>query len=91
MAAPGVGRDAAEVDAVQWNFYPVHKPTPLAIRMIRIHSLWLTRALRRRIRAPRIPVRKVADGGFTSLMSTHSGRRRAADWWETALDETTVE
>jgi hypothetical protein len=76
---------------VKWNLFPVRQPTPLALRMIRAHSRWLTRALRRRFHVPRIPVRKVSDGGFTALMSTHSGRRRAAEWWEAALEEATLE
>ena len=56
-------------------------------RMIREHSAWLTRMLgRRRTRGiPRIPVRKVSEGGFSKLMSTPNGRFRAERWWERTL------
>ena len=35
---------------------------------------------------PRIPVRKVSEGGFARLMSTPAGRYRAERWWERTLD-----
>jgi hypothetical protein len=57
------------------------------LRMIREHSRWLTRALggRRTRPLPRIPVRKVSEGGFGKLMSTPVGRFRAERWWERTL------
>ena len=56
-------------------------------RMIREHSAWLTRMLSRpRTRSvPRIPVRRVSEGGFGSLMSSPAGRHRAERWWERTL------
>jgi hypothetical protein len=55
-------------------------------RMILQHARWLTWAVRENPPLARIPVRKVSEGGFAKLMSTPSGRHRAARWWERALD-----
>jgi len=38
-------------------------------------------------RLPRIPVKKVSEGGFAGLMSTPAGRYRAERWWERALEQ----
>ena len=66
-------------------------PLPISSRMIREHSAWLTRMLRgaggRKARAPRIPVRRVSEGGFARLMSTPAGRYRAERWWERTLEK----
>ena len=53
------------------------------------HSRWLTQALCTRIGvpAPRIPTRKVEDGGFDRLMSDPRGRRVAQQWWTSAFDD----
>ncbi|MEM7229668.1 MAG: hypothetical protein AAF432_12725 [Planctomycetota bacterium] len=55
--------------------------------MIRDHGVWLTDALRTRPDVPRIPVRKVAEGGFAHLSTSPEGRRIAQHWWESALDQ----
>jgi len=59
----------------------------LAERCRRLHSAWLTRAVRRGggRHLPRIPVRVVSNGGFAPLMSTFEGREWAEAWWEEAL------
>lgn len=51
----------------------------------RMHSTWLTKALKAGVRMPRIPTRLVRDGGFSSLVSTPEGREWADRWWEEAL------
>ncbi len=51
----------------------------------RVHSLWLTRALRVGAKLPRIPTRLVREGGFSPLVSTPEGREWADLWWEEAL------
>lgn len=58
-----------------------------AARMIREHSRWLTRAVRGNRSYPRIPVRRVSDGGFARLMSTRQGRRYAEQWWAGTLEK----
>lgn len=61
---------------------------PADVRMVRDHSAWLSRVLRGEARscAPRIPVRRVSEGGFSRMTSTPSGRYRAERWWERALE-----
>jgi hypothetical protein len=55
--------------------------------MILEHARWLSWAVRRGRHMPRIPVRKVSEGGFARLMTTRRGRQLAADWWEDALEK----
>ncbi len=57
-------------------------------RMIRQHARWLTAALKGRKVAPRIPTRRVDEGGFARLMSTPRGRQAASEWWYDAIDKT---
>jgi len=49
------------------------------------HSIWLTAAMRRGHRYPRIPTKPTVLGGYDRLMSRPSGRRHAARWWRLAL------
>ncbi|MBM4108168.1 MAG: hypothetical protein FJ255_05075 [Phycisphaerae bacterium] len=49
------------------------------------HSQWLTRALAGERGYPRIPTRRVADGGWSEFMSTPEGRRFAENWWASTL------
>jgi hypothetical protein len=59
-----------------------------AERARRLHSEWLTRALRRGGGAgvPRIPVRAVSEGGFAPVMGTAEGREWAEGWWSLTLE-----
>lgn len=51
-------------------------------RARRIHQSWLTLAMRGEIGPfPRIPVRKVSEGGWDRIMRTPAGRRWADRWW----------
>ncbi len=52
----------------------------------RLHSAWLTRALVDPGRFPRIPARKVSEGGFSMLMKSQRGRAWAEGWWGDTLD-----
>jgi hypothetical protein len=50
-----------------------------------LHGTWLTRALHKPAgRLPRIPLRRVSEGGFTALMRTVEGRAWAELWWSSA-------
>ncbi|MDX2116531.1 MAG: hypothetical protein SFZ24_13050 [Planctomycetota bacterium] len=51
-----------------------------------LHGRWLTRALQAPAgRLPRIPTRRMSEGGFGPMMRTVEGRDYAEFWWETAL------
>lgn len=54
------------------------------------HSRWLTLALLGRsagLNQPRIPTRKVDDGGFDRLMQDPRGRRAATRWWSNTFQD----
>jgi len=70
-----------------FRFSPVRSTSSLARRFIAQHARWLTRALRTGRAYPRIPCRRVADGGFARLMATRQGRQIAQGWWYRALEE----
>lgn len=51
-------------------------------RMRREHERWLDRALSGGAgELPRIPVRRVDQGGFGALLAAPGGRERADQWW----------
>jgi len=62
-------------------------PSSVRLRMILEHSLWLTDMERSGREVPRIPTRRVTDGGFATLMATEEGRLYASSWWSRALHE----
>ncbi|MCL4211023.1 MAG: hypothetical protein HRU76_08155 [Phycisphaeraceae bacterium] len=53
--------------------------------MVRYHGHWLSLALRSHRVFPRIPLRKVSEGGFAALLASPDGRRTADTWWSAAL------
>ncbi len=53
----------------------------------RTHERWLTRAVAAATPAPRIPVRRVDDGGFDDLTATPRGREVAGRWWRMAFSK----
>lgn len=53
----------------------------------RLHSLWLTKAVETNRQYPRIPIRRVSEGGFSDLTSTPEGRVLCDGWWYLALDQ----
>ena len=56
-------------------------------RARRLHSAWLTRALAGETgECPRIPTRRVEQGGFSGILRTAFGRRWAVEWWRRAWD-----
>lgn len=57
-----------------------------AERMRRVHSEWLTGAMKHGKRPPRIPVRKVSEGGWSAMMETEAGRAWAEEFWQGALE-----
>ncbi|HLO40620.1 MAG TPA: hypothetical protein VK176_06320 [Phycisphaerales bacterium] len=53
----------------------------------RVHSQWLSRALASGQSYPRIPIRRVDEGGFSALQGTAYGRHVSEAWWTLALDQ----
>lgn len=51
-----------------------------------IHSEWLAQALSSRKAYPRIPTRRVEEGGFDALRARPKGMVRAEQWWMVALE-----
>lgn len=62
-------------------------------RARRMHSAWLTRAIRHGggQGLPRIPVRRVSEGGYGPLMATVKGREWAEQWWGDTLGQPELE
>jgi len=54
--------------------------------MRRFHSRWLTAALKHGARPPRIPLRRVSDGGWGELMATPEGQAWAEEFWQGAFE-----
>ncbi|MEM6334859.1 MAG: hypothetical protein AAF823_16125 [Planctomycetota bacterium] len=55
-------------------------------QMIADTSAFLTWALPRAHRLPRVPVRPVRDGGFSALNAIPGATERVARWWAVSLD-----
>ena len=51
----------------------------------RVHERWLEQALCRPESIPRIPVRRVAAGGFSRLLARPGGRLAIERWWRRVL------
>lgn len=51
----------------------------------RQHEDWLTRALMTQREYPRIPIRRVDEGGFEAMMHRTDGPSKAQRWWDLAL------
>jgi hypothetical protein len=55
-------------------------------KMRRFHERWLTKAVSRPGDVtPRIPVRRVDEGGYQTLLASPGGRERAEQWWYDAF------
>jgi hypothetical protein len=50
-----------------------------------LHSRWLTDAMRSGRPMPRIPLRRVEEGGWEELLARPKGRDVAERWWRRAL------
>ena len=75
---------------MRWAFWRKRDWRTLGQRYAAEHSAWLTRAMKAHAGSPgappRIPVRKVSDGGFSGMMSRPGGAERASQWWGAAFD-----
>lgn len=54
--------------------------------MIAETSAFLTWALRTGVEVPRIPRRRVDEGGFKQLLALPGARERIGHWWDCTLD-----
>ncbi|NUQ53660.1 MAG: hypothetical protein HUU19_13305 [Phycisphaerales bacterium] len=70
---------------IWWPFHRSDLPSR-AEQMRLAHSHWLTGALASGRPYPKIPLRRVAEGGFSALVATPDGRQWADLWWNAALD-----
>lgn len=70
-----------------WDFFKKHDALSRAEAIRRTHERWLTRALGTRRELPRIPVRRVDEGGFEAMMADPAGRLMARAWWDAALEK----
>jgi hypothetical protein len=73
-----------------WRLFSLDGLPDPAAAFRRIHEAWLTRALSSQRQYPRIPIRRVDQGGFDRLMSRPRGRKTADEWWDATfsrLDE----
>jgi hypothetical protein len=68
-----------------WNRLYARLMTPGQVAR-HAHSAWLTRALASGRAYPRIPLKRVADGGFERVMRQPSGPAQAERWWRIALE-----
>ena len=58
-------------------------------RARRVHGQWLTQAIMSGgVHAPRIPTRKVSEGGFEDVRTSADGRAWADSWWSGAFRKT---
>ena len=56
-------------------------------QMIAEHSAFLSWALRRHRRLPRIPRRRVSYGGFAAMLKRPGARAAVTHWWRWALKQ----
>ncbi|MEX0776742.1 MAG: hypothetical protein WD042_13650 [Phycisphaeraceae bacterium] len=61
-------------------------PRDLRLRMIDETSAFLTWALAEERQVPRIPCRRVDDGGFEALLARPGARALARRWWGNVLN-----
>ncbi len=70
-----------------WSWLTRRNPERRAEAMRRTHSRFLSAAVLSADQFPRIPVRRVDQGGFATLMSRPRGRAAAAAWWNRAFEK----
>lgn len=70
-----------------WNPFRAKQVLAAGRKARLLHSAWLTRAVREDRVYPRIPARRVDEGGFAELLSTQEGRVVVDWWWEHTLSQ----
>jgi len=71
---------------MRWQFWRREDFEEAGERARRLHSAWLTEALRSGKSVPRIPVRPVDSGGFDRASASTIRRAHHQRWWSLALE-----
>ncbi len=71
---------------MRWSFFGRDRFVEAGRLARAVHSHWLSEAMARPMDVPRIPTRRVSDGGFSAMLGRPGGRERAEKWWDLALD-----
>lgn len=69
-----------------WDFWRKSATEEAGELARRQHSRWLTKVLASRQILPRIPLRRVDQGGFSNQMQRKHGPNHAEKWWALALE-----
>ena len=70
----------------RWNRKPYRLPEHRRQEMIDHHSRFLTWALRNGVEFPRIPRRRVDEGGFGYLRKMQGAKEMVDRWWGRTLE-----
>jgi hypothetical protein len=71
---------------MSWRLFWREELPSLAAAYRRVHEAWLNRAISSGREYPRIPLRRVDQGGFERLMQRPGGPALAEMWWTAALE-----
>ena len=69
-----------------WSGKLSQKELDAGARFRAVHSGFLTRALKFKIRYPRIPAKRVDQGGYSGLLKLPEHEKRSALWWGIAME-----
>ncbi len=69
-----------------WSGKLSKKELDAGTRFRAVHSSFLTRALRYGLRHPRIPAKRVDEGGYSGLLKMPEREKRAILWWSAAMN-----
>jgi len=69
-----------------WTGRLSKKELDAGTRFRAVHSSFLTRALKFGLRCPRIPAKRVDEGGFSGLLQMPEREKRATLWWLAAMN-----
>jgi len=68
-----------------WTGKLSKKELDAGVRFRAVHSSFLTRALKFGLRSPRIPAKRVDEGGYSGLLKIPEQEKRATLWWAAAM------
>jgi len=68
-----------------WSGKLSKKELDAGARFRAVHSSFLTRALKFGLRTPRIPAKRVDEGGYSGLLKMNEAEKRSTLWWAAAM------